>query len=313
MEAGPAESPGGPHEAGGNAGPRWMAATPGSSRGTKPAYRPTPPAPRLTWPARRRRPAGRTSCAHTLTGPPPHRASAGRPSTWSTATASRLRSSSRATGASRCRGIASRDAGPRRTMPGAPPCCRPRSSTWRKVPMHDGEFGPVHPRLARLADYLRGHWAIEALHHLRDVTFAEDASQTRTGATQTSWPAAQPGHRRAQPAGPVNVAAGLRRHARDPRRPLATLGISPDEPHITTERRSPGSPDPLRRTRPPGAWARTRHDRGPPAPPSEPCRYSTGAGLVFLVLVPRFAPRSPRLGPNLRWLVVVITAQRWCA
>jgi predicted transposase YbfD/YdcC len=35
---------------------------------------------------------------------------------------------------------------------------------------------------ARLADLLRGHWAIEALHHLRDVTFGEDASQVRTGA-----------------------------------------------------------------------------------------------------------------------------------
>jgi hypothetical protein len=29
---------------------------------------------------------------------------------------------------------------------------------------------------ARLADLLRGHWAIEALHHIRDTTFAEDAS-----------------------------------------------------------------------------------------------------------------------------------------
>jgi hypothetical protein len=35
---------------------------------------------------------------------------------------------------------------------------------------------------ARLADLLRGHWTIEALHHLRDVTFCEDASQVRTGA-----------------------------------------------------------------------------------------------------------------------------------
>jgi len=35
---------------------------------------------------------------------------------------------------------------------------------------------------ARLADPLRGHWAIEALHHLRDVTFCEDSSQTCTGA-----------------------------------------------------------------------------------------------------------------------------------
>jgi predicted transposase YbfD/YdcC len=28
---------------------------------------------------------------------------------------------------------------------------------------------------ARLADYVRGHWAIEALHHIRDTTLAEDA------------------------------------------------------------------------------------------------------------------------------------------
>jgi hypothetical protein len=35
---------------------------------------------------------------------------------------------------------------------------------------------------ARLADLLRGHWAIEALHHLRDLTFAEDACKVRTGA-----------------------------------------------------------------------------------------------------------------------------------
>lgn len=32
-------------------------------------------------------------------------------------------------------------------------------------------------RPARLADLLRGHWAIEALHHLRDITFAKDDSQ----------------------------------------------------------------------------------------------------------------------------------------
>jgi hypothetical protein len=42
-------------------------------------------------------------------------------------------------------------------------------------------------RPARLADLLRGHWAIEALHHIRDVTFCEDAPQVRTGAAHTSW------------------------------------------------------------------------------------------------------------------------------
>jgi predicted transposase YbfD/YdcC len=79
---------------------------------------------------------------------------------------------------------------------------------------------------ARLADLIRGHWAIEALHHVRDTTFAEDASQVRTGAT----PNVMATLRNLvigvlSRAGPVNVAAALRRHARNPRRPLATLGI----------------------------------------------------------------------------------------
>jgi predicted transposase YbfD/YdcC len=82
-------------------------------------------------------------------------------------------------------------------------------------------------RPARLADLLRGHWAIEPLHHVRDTTFAEDASQLRTGA----GPHVMAALRNLVigmlcRAGPVNLAAALRRHARDPRRPLATLGIS---------------------------------------------------------------------------------------
>ena len=81
-------------------------------------------------------------------------------------------------------------------------------------------------RPARLADLLRGHWAIEALHHIRDTTFAEDASQLRTGA----GPHVMAALRNLvigllSRAGPVNLAAELRRHARDPRRPLATLGL----------------------------------------------------------------------------------------
>ena len=82
-------------------------------------------------------------------------------------------------------------------------------------------------RPARLADLIRGHWGIEALHHIRDVTFAEDGSQLRTGA----GPSVMACLRNLvvgvlYRAGPVNLAAELRRHARDPRRPLATLGIS---------------------------------------------------------------------------------------
>ena len=80
---------------------------------------------------------------------------------------------------------------------------------------------------ARLADYVRGHWGIEALHHIRDVTFAEDGSQVRTGAAPTVMAALRNlAIGVLSRAGPVNVAAALRRHARDPYRPLTALGIS---------------------------------------------------------------------------------------
>jgi predicted transposase YbfD/YdcC len=36
-------------------------------------------------------------------------------------------------------------------------------------------------RPPELARHIRGHWSLEALHHIRDTTFAEDASRIRTG------------------------------------------------------------------------------------------------------------------------------------
>jgi predicted transposase YbfD/YdcC len=81
---------------------------------------------------------------------------------------------------------------------------------------------------ARLADLIRGHWAIEnGLHWVRDVTFAEDASQVSTGtAPQVMACLRNLAIGVLSRAGPVNLAAALRRHARDPTRPLATLGIT---------------------------------------------------------------------------------------
>jgi predicted transposase YbfD/YdcC len=102
------------------------------------------------------------------------------------------------------------------------------ANRWRTVTVYAITSLPFElARPARLADLLRGHWAIEALHHVRDATFAEDDSQVRTGAA----PGVMAALRNLAigvlyRAGPVNVAAALRRHARDPRRPLATLGIS---------------------------------------------------------------------------------------
>ena len=101
------------------------------------------------------------------------------------------------------------------------------SRRWRTVQVYAVTSLP-HARAspARLADLIRGHWSIETLHHLRDVTFAEDACKVRTGA----GPHVMATLRNLVigvlcRAGPVNLAAALRHHARDPARPLTTLGI----------------------------------------------------------------------------------------
>jgi predicted transposase YbfD/YdcC len=80
---------------------------------------------------------------------------------------------------------------------------------------------------ARLADLLRGHWSIEnGLHWVRDVTFTEDASQVRSGtAPQVMACLRNLAIGVLCRAGPVNLAAALRFHSRDPHRPLASLGI----------------------------------------------------------------------------------------
>ena len=107
--------------------------------------------------------------------------------------------------------------------------CDLRSRRWRTVVVY-AVTSLTHAQAspARLADLIRGHWAIEnGLHYLRDVTFAEDASQVRTG----TGPQVMACLRNLvigalSRAGPVNLAAALRHHARDPRRPLTTLGIT---------------------------------------------------------------------------------------
>jgi predicted transposase YbfD/YdcC len=105
---------------------------------------------------------------------------------------------------------------------------RLHANRWRAVTVYAITSLPFQlARPARLGDLLRGHWAIEALHHVRDTTFAEDDSQVRTGAAPNTMAVLRNlAIGVLSRAGPVNVAAALRRHARDPRRPLASLGIS---------------------------------------------------------------------------------------
>jgi len=80
---------------------------------------------------------------------------------------------------------------------------------------------------AQLATLIRGHWQVEALHHVRDTTFAEDASQLRTGNAPRAMATCRNlaiGALRL--AGSTNIAAALRRNARDANRPLTLLGLA---------------------------------------------------------------------------------------
>ncbi|MGB9306685.1 MAG: ISAs1 family transposase [Mycobacterium sp.] len=78
---------------------------------------------------------------------------------------------------------------------------------------------------AQVAGWLRGHWTIEnKLHWVRDVTYAEDHSQVRTG----NGPHAMAALRNAAIGllrldGHDNIAKALRHHARNPHRPVKLL------------------------------------------------------------------------------------------
>ena len=102
------------------------------------------------------------------------------------------------------------------------------SRRWRSVTVYAvTSLTAAQASPARLADWVRGHWGIEALHHLRDTTFAEDASQVRTGnapRTMASLRNLAIGILRAR--GDRNIAAALRRNARDATRVLPLLGIT---------------------------------------------------------------------------------------
>ena len=103
-----------------------------------------------------------------------------------------------------------------------------RSRRWHTVTVYAvTSLTATQASPARLADWIRGHWGIEVLHHLRDVTFAEDASQVRTGAaprTMASLRNLAIGILRAR--GRRDIAAALRYNARDATRLLPLLGIT---------------------------------------------------------------------------------------
>jgi predicted transposase YbfD/YdcC len=99
---------------------------------------------------------------------------------------------------------------------------------WRTVVVYGiTSLTAAQARPARLADWVRGHSGIEALHHIRDVTFAEDASQVRTGNAPRAMASLRNlaiGALRAH--GHRNLAAALRYNARDATPVLPLLGVT---------------------------------------------------------------------------------------
>lgn len=77
-----------------------------------------------------------------------------------------------------------------------------------------------------LARAARGHWEIEALHHIRDVTMKEDAQRLRAGTSaQVTASLRNTAIAALRLAGFTSAAAGRRWAARNPLRPLAVLNL----------------------------------------------------------------------------------------
>ena len=159
---------------------------------------------------------------------------------------------------------------------------------WRTVTVYAvTSLAAAQASPARLADWIRGHWGIEALHHLRDTTFAEDASQARTGTAPRAMASLRNlavgilplhGHR--------NIAAALRRNARDPTRLRRCL----PSPAGDGPRPGSGSP-PWAAEVSSGPQGRRRHRTGP----CEPGQRAWLAGRDANRLQPS-PDRSCRLG-----------------
>jgi predicted transposase YbfD/YdcC len=89
------------------------------------------------------------------------------------------------------------------------------------------DLAPHEARPDELAAWIRGHWQIEnGLHWVRDVTYAEDLSQVRTGnAPQVMASLRNLAISLHRLAGATNIAKALRHHARNAIRPLQLLKI----------------------------------------------------------------------------------------
>lgn len=88
-------------------------------------------------------------------------------------------------------------------------------------------LSPERARPTQLAQLVQNHWSVEALHHVRDVTYSEDASRVRTGTA----PRAMATLRNLaiglmRQAGWTNIAAAVDHYRSRPQHATATLGLT---------------------------------------------------------------------------------------
>ena len=104
-----------------------------------------------------------------------------------------------------------------------------KGETKREVAYLITSLRPDEASPERLLELNRGHWGIEnRLHHVRDVTLGEDASQVRKGAAPQVMAALRNtviGLLRQK--GATNIAEALRRNAAHPYAALSLIGIVP--------------------------------------------------------------------------------------
>lgn len=78
-----------------------------------------------------------------------------------------------------------------------------------------------------LGQLARGHWGFESVHHVRDTTFAEDASQIRTGHGPANMATLRNLAVNTLRDGRRSIAAGLRQASYQPfTHPLDLLGLT---------------------------------------------------------------------------------------
>ncbi|MEU2737389.1 hypothetical protein ABZ656_18795 [Streptomyces sp. NPDC007095] len=103
------------------------------------------------------------------------------------------------------------------------------TSTGYRCPLYDGDTSLTdNPSSLITPRSAHGPANVTApkIHHVRDTTYAEDASRVRTGTAPRAMASLRYlaiGALRLT--GQTNIAAGLRHHTRDTNRPLISLGI----------------------------------------------------------------------------------------